>query len=68
MSVYTEVELCCDGAGGPFDCDTPPIFAKTGVAARIEARSSGWLVGVKGGKDFCPQHRPAGRTTAEVEQ
>ncbi len=60
MSVYIEVEVHCDGApgAGPFDCNEG-IVAKSGVAARVEAREAGWLVGAKGGKDYCPEHRPS---------
>ncbi len=59
MSVYIEVELRCDGAGGKFDCE-PPIFADTGTTARRWAREQGWLTRQPGGKDYCarPEHRP----------
>lgn len=58
MSVYTEVEVHCDGEPGsqPFACNEA-IVAKTGQMARREAREAGWLVSAKGGKDYCPQHR-----------
>ncbi len=59
MSVYTEVEVHCDGkpGDGPFDCNEA-LMARTGRAARREAREGGWLVSAPGGKDYCPEHRP----------
>jgi hypothetical protein len=61
MTIYIEVELRCDGAGGPYNCE-PSIFANTAVRARKEALDTGWLVNRPGGKDYCarPEHRPAG--------
>ncbi|GIF14830.1 hypothetical protein [Actinoplanes teichomyceticus] len=61
MSVYTEVELRCDGAGGPYECE-PAIYANTVAQAREAAKKAGWLVGRPGGKDYCvrPEHRPGG--------
>lgn len=61
MGVSTEVELYCDGVP-QYGCATPPIFHRTGRAARQEAKERGWLVSQPGGTDYCPQHRdPANR-------
>lgn len=59
MSVYIEVELRCDGAEGPYDCE-PAVYASTGFRARRDARAAGWLVSQPGGKDYCAraEHRP----------
>ena len=61
MSIHTEVELVCDGPNAkPFDCTTPPIFARTATEARQYARRDGWLTAVRReGRtvDFCPTHR-----------
>ncbi len=57
MSVYTEVELRCDGVeGDPFGCSSQ-VFAATGTRAREDARAGGWRVSAPGGKDYCPDHR-----------
>lgn len=58
MSIYTEVQLCCDGAPGDerFDC-TNTLFANTAQEARRVAREAGWLVGRRGGRDWCPIHK-----------
>jgi hypothetical protein len=57
MTVYTEIELRCDGAKGAYDCE-PAIYANTARKARQDARDLGWLVSQPGGKDFCARHRP----------
>jgi len=60
MSLHPEVELVCDGAPTQFSCDwMPPIHAKTGARARVFAAKNGWLTAQPGGKDYCPDHRPA---------
>lgn len=59
MSAYREVELRCDAfPGDPYGC-TWQIFDRTATRARRDARSHGWATGLPGGRDLCPDHRPA---------
>jgi hypothetical protein len=60
VGLSVEVELYCDGVPH-YGCNTNPIFHKTGVLARAEARSNGWLTNAPGGKDYCPEHRHLAR-------
>lgn len=58
MSAYVEVELRCDGVeGDPFGCDET-IFDGSATRARVIASERGWLTARRGGKDYCPKHRP----------
>lgn len=59
MSVNREVQLSCDGGVTAYECDTASVVSQTAAQARTEARERGWLVGQPGGKDYCPEHRPA---------
>lgn len=56
MTVYVEYELRCDGAGGPYNCKDV-FYTLSAAEARQVARERGWLI-VRGGKDYCPEHRP----------
>lgn len=43
MTVFTEVELCCDGLAGLFLCPyDAKIYAPSVGLARAEAKSLGW--------------------------
>lgn len=58
MSLDHEVQLICD-TEPRFGCDWPtPIFARTGAEARQIGAEAGWLTNRRGGKDYCPKHRP----------
>jgi len=61
MTTYTEIELRCDGVeGDPYGCDDV-IYDLTATRARKTAADRGWLTAQRGGKDYCPEHRPASK-------
>ena len=56
MTARRYATIWCDGvADGGFDCGDQ-VFGDNATRARHEARAGGWLVGLPGGRDLCPEH------------
>lgn len=59
MSIIRVVHVYCDGTasdGGPCDLMVRGTDA-TAAFTRAEMRTHGWVTGLPGGKDYCPEHK-----------
>lgn len=64
MTARAEYNITCNGSG----CEAEfPTYAQSAVLARMQVGEAGWLTAQRGGKDFCPNCRPAAGAAAVAD-